>query len=596
MSAMALPSYLPMLALAAAIAIVVLLYWLKPPPRTVVVASSLVWDRVLRESRPRPERMRWWLSLLLAALIATLVVATVVPLRSPAPGSSGAKLVIVLDNSPTMATRTTDGTTRWDHALAKARALIQSRSAGSRVWLADTMRRIAIPGFVGRDDALAQLASLRVAYGMTPGLALPEQASDTEMVVITDGVFLGPVPPRARLESVFEAVENAGITAFEVRTQPADARRRFAYVELFNASSVAKRIELAIAGVGNRRVARMVNVAARGTRSEMVDISEFDSGPVRASITMPGDGLASDDVAYAVLPFRRTMRVALVSSGNPFLEKSLQAEPRVNVALVAPGREFDDRSYDLLVFDRTAPENRPHVPALLFHPTRAAWLPPLRREITDASVATWNAAHPLLENISLFDLSVDRASVPDLKNRTTEAETALASGPGGAPLIVVHEAGVRWISFAFALDESNFALQAGFPIFLGNALNWMAGDPPALARRVGLIEVPVPAARVLAADGTELDARSIAGGTLFEVDAPGLYTAVSARQRVLVAANLFDRRITDVNASTLAQIQPGGDTGSNASHWPVFDASFMLMLAVALLLFEWWSWNRRMTV
>ncbi|HEX7952331.1 MAG TPA: BatA domain-containing protein, partial [Burkholderiales bacterium] len=89
MSAVALPSYLSLLALAAAIAIVALLYWLKPPPRTVVVASSLVWDRVLRESRPRPERLRWWLSLLLAALIAALVVAAVVPLRPTASGSSG---------------------------------------------------------------------------------------------------------------------------------------------------------------------------------------------------------------------------------------------------------------------------------------------------------------------------------------------------------------------------------------------------------------------------------------------------------------------------------------------------------------------------
>ncbi|HEX7953311.1 MAG TPA: hypothetical protein VF523_09630, partial [Burkholderiales bacterium] len=410
------------------------------------------------------------------------------------------------------------------------------------------------------------------------------------------GVSVGPVPPRARLESVFEAVENAGITAFEVRAQPADTRRRFAYVELFNASGIDKRVELAIAGVGNRRATRMVNVAARGSRSEMVDISDFDSGPVRASITMPGDALASDDVAYAVLPIRRTVRVALVTNGNPFLEKSLQAEPRVSVSLVAPGREFDDRGYDLLVFDRTAPKFRPHVPALLFHPTRADWLPPLRKEIIDSSVTAWNAAHPLLENIALFGLSVDRASVPDLKNRTAQAESALASGPGGVPLIVVHEAGVRWISFAFALDESNFALQAGFPIFLSNALNWMAGDPPALARRVGLIEVPVPGARVLAADASELDARPIAGGTLFEADTPGLYTAVSALQRVPVAVNLFDRRITDVNASTLARIDPGGDAGSNARYWPDLDASFVLMLAAALLLFEWWSWNRRTTV
>jgi len=44
--------YLSVLALVAAVGIVVALYWLKPPPRTVVVPSSLVWERVLRETHP----------------------------------------------------------------------------------------------------------------------------------------------------------------------------------------------------------------------------------------------------------------------------------------------------------------------------------------------------------------------------------------------------------------------------------------------------------------------------------------------------------------------------------------------------------------
>ena len=69
MNALALPLYLSVLPPVAAVGIVAVLYWLKPPPRTVVVASSLVWDRVLRESHPSPDRLRWWLSLLLAALI-----------------------------------------------------------------------------------------------------------------------------------------------------------------------------------------------------------------------------------------------------------------------------------------------------------------------------------------------------------------------------------------------------------------------------------------------------------------------------------------------------------------------------------------------
>jgi hypothetical protein len=107
----------------------------------------------------------------------------------------------------------------------------------------------------------------------------------------------------------------------------------------------------------------------------------------------------------------------------------------------------------------------------------------------------------------------------------------------------------------------------------------------------------VPGARAVAADGNELPSQSIAGGSLFEVDAPGLFTVVSAHQRVRVAANLFDRRITEVNKSRLAQMKADADPSINANRSFAFDSWFALLLAAAmLLLFEWWSWNRRMTV
>jgi hypothetical protein len=539
--------------------------------------------------------LRWWLSLLLAALIAAAVVSAVVPLR-PAGSGAVSKLILVLDDSPTMATRTTDGATRWDHALVKARALIEARAAGTQIWLADTMRRVVTPAFQNREDALAQLARLRVSHGSPPAIPLPDQPAGIETVVITDGVSIGPAPAQARLESVFESVENAGITAFEARALPADPRRTLAYVELVNASGIEKRIELAIVGVGGKRVSRVVPIAAGGVRNEMIDISDFDGGPVRASIAMPGDGLATDDVAYSILAVRRVVRVALVTSGNPFLEKSLLAQPRVNMTAITPARYVDDRGYDAVVFDRFAPKLRPHVPALLFRPSRTDWLPAPQTEVANVSATAWNAAHPLLENISLLDLSVDRATFVNLKDRPKDSEAVLASGPGDVPLIIAHEEGTRWASFSFGLDESNFALHAGFPIFLNNALNWMLGEQAVIARGLGLIEVPVSGARVVTADGKELPSQSIAGGSVFEVDAPGLFTVVSAHQRLQVAANLFDRRTTDVNKSRLAQIEPGADAPTGANHSIAFDSGFALMLAAALLLFEWWSWNRRTTV
>jgi hypothetical protein len=392
-------------------------------------------------------------------------------------------------------------------------------------------------------------------------------------------------------------VENAGITAFEVRALPADPHRYQAYVELINASGTEKRIDLTIAGTNDKRVSRVVPVAAGGTRIEMIDLADFESGPVRASVAVPGDGFSANDVAYAILPEHRAMRVALVTSGNPFLEKSLHAQPRVRVTAITPARYVGGRGFDAIVFDRFAPKLRPDVPALLFRPSRVDWLPVTQREIANVSATAWSAAHPLLENISLLDLSIDHVAVVDLNSLPKDSASVLASGSGNVPLIVAHEQAPRWISFSFSLEESNFPLHAGFPIFLDNALVWLLDGQAVIARELGPIEVPVSPARVVAADGKEVPSQAIARGSLFEADAPGLFVVVPAHQRLWVAANLFDRRISAVNNSSLAQSEPREDPPADVHRFDASETAFALLLAAALLsLFEWWSWNRRMTV
>ncbi len=589
------PLWAAIAALAAAL-VVTALYLLKPPPRRLLVPSSLIWDRVLRESHRNRDRLRWWLSLLLAAVIAVSIVVAVTRPQLTGAGEAADRLVLVLDNSPTLATRTTDGATRWNHALAKARATLAERSPGTQVMLVDTMRRIATPGFEYRDAALERLQQLQVAYGGTPRVPDIASAGDAQTVVISDGVQITGVPKSASLESVFEPVENAGITAFEVRPLPADPRRYHAFVEVSNAGGADRSIEIAIAGVGGRRISRIVTVPAGGARAQLIDISSLEAGPVRASLAMPGDGLEADDVAYALLPMRRVVRVGLVSKGNPYLEKSLRAQPRVRLTSMSPQRFAEGRDIDVWVFDRFAPATQPAAPALLFRPHPVSWLPAPGKEIADVTVAAWDGAHPLLENLSLRDLVVERALATHPASVAREHDVVLVSARGNMPLVVAHEGAVRRVSFAFGLEDSNFALHAEFPLFLGNALDWLAGERGAFAAGLGVVEVPVAKARVVAPDGSELPAQAIPGGTLFEVTEPGMFTVVSASQRLRVAANLLDRRVTDINRSPLAPLQSAAIDPAQAPRFLLDPWAALLLAAALLLIFEWLTWNRRVTV
>ena len=62
-----------------------------------------------------------------------------------------------------------------------------------------------------------------------------------------------------------------------------------------------------------------------------------------------------------------------------------------------------------------------------------------------------------------------------------------------------------------------------------------------------------------------------------------------------VAVNVLDPLVTAVNRSALARV-PAAQPATNAAvllptPWLAF-----LMMAVLLLLFEWWTYNRRLTV
>lgn len=584
----------------AGVALVVLLYLLKPPLRRFIVPSSLIWDRVLKQTHAGRDRLRWWLSVLLAVLTAAAIILAITRPQLLPTGGSGGKLILVLDNSPTMATRATDGVSRWDHAVVRARGILQSQSAGTRVWLADTMRRIPTPGFEDRDAAIERLATLHVAHGGTPRVPLPPPGGDdgagaAGIVVISDGVQITGVPREARIESVFEPVQNAGITAFELRPLPADPRRVQAFVEVTNGGGADKQVALALTGVGGRSVARKLDIPAASARAELIDVSDFDGGPIRASMLMAGDGLAADDVAYAWLPMRRVVRVNLVSEGNPWLEKALRAQPRVLLNVMTPARYADSRDADAWVFDRYAPRTPPTAPSLLFHPSRADWLPPQSGELANPVVSVWDTSHPLLENISLNDLFVQRAQKTSASNDGDD--TVLIAAAGNAPLAWAHEQGTRRVAFGFALEQSNFALHAAFPVFLNNALNWMVNEPTLIKAGLGTMELPLAGARVVAADGAELPTRPIPGGSLVEMTGPGFYTAVSAQQRLRIAVNVLDRTTTEVNKSGFKPMVVGPAAAPSAQQ-PVRPDPWLLLLlaAVSLLAFEWWSWNRRVTL
>lgn len=574
-------------------AAVVLLYLLKPSPRRITVSSTLIWRRVLRSRRRAPDRLRWWLSLLLAMLVALSVALALTRPRLGGSSAAPQGLVLVLDNSITLSTRTSDGRTRWDHAVERARGLIHAGPAGSRYLVADTRRQIASPHFEEPEAALTTLEHLRVAPGGVPVFphVVPPANPELRAVLISDGLAQLDVPGGVETLPVFQVADNAGITAFDVRAMPADPRRQQAYVEVLNASPGTREVELSVAGAGHPPLTRVLRLAAGASAGELFDVSAFDAGPLRAAASMAGDALSVDDVAFSFVPGHRVRRVGLVTAGNPALERSLRLMPRVQLSVIAPGTYADRAGVDAWVFDRYAPRQPPAAPALLFRPSRVDWLPAAHGDMGEATVSAWVRGHPLTDGLSLRDVVVSNALVVRAGNRFE----VICADAQRRPLVLASLNGPRRVESTFALEDSNLPQQAGFPVFLSNTLDWLAGESRALQATVGPVELPVGAAKVLDLQGRAVSTRELPGATLIDAQQPGFFTATAPDRRVRVAVSVLDPAVTNVNASRFADT-PATPAAASGARWRTEVWVALLLAAALLLVLEWWTFNRRLTV
>ena len=587
-------------AVAAVLVAVVLLYLLHPPARHFNVSSNLIWQRVLEAYRRVSDRWRWWLSLLIASIVCVSIVLAVVRPGTESGAGSG-KAIVVIDNAPTMASRTISGANRFDLAKERAISLIDDLSAVTQVMVVDTQRRLATPAFESRSEAIETVKALQLGQSFQPIVPSAIASVPAEQrYVVTDGVLLGAPPPEFVTVSVFEPADNLGITAFGFENVPGDPARREAFVEVYNASDKPKTTEIVISGLGKQRIARQVSVDAHSISGQTFDLSAFTGGPIRAALTATGDAYADDDVAYGYLSSRRLIHVTLVAgSKSGYLAKSLSAQPRVLLSVISPRRYLDQRTTDskkpdVIVFDRFVPEEPPSVPALVIGAGTVGWLPPRAGVASFPEISAADSKHPVLRNVSLRDLYIEKGDY--LGSSPDQLATVLLRGNDGKVLAAVHDGATRWVLMGFDVANSNFGLLAGFPLFLGNSINWLADEPEIIRAQPGIVTVPFDKARVFAMDGAELPVVTVDGRSFFDATRPGLYTATGSDRPLRITVNLLDRRISDINQTAVAGATPEPAVTDASHELPLGLSTLLLILATALLCVEWVAYHRRITL
>jgi hypothetical protein len=641
---------LPILTAAAVLAI----YLLRPPPRPIVVPTTYLWQRLADKSRPLRERLRWLLSLLLAAAIACSVAWALTRSNFFGADESVKPLAIIIDDSATMAAQGDDGVARLGLAIDQAKRLADSHPG--RILVADTAGQLGSPGWSDSESAKEQLDRLRADFSrehrfpplpfvsragdelVSPsgqaGSKPSAMATDVDVHFFTDGVRDFEVPDGLAVSthSVFSPEANVGITSLSVRAAPDG--RVYAYLEVIHTATTGNDVRLKLEEGSVSRLERKLTMAAGELWSGAVDITGWSS-PITASVELLSDrdALVVDDKAWLLAPESQATRILLLADRDDTLRIQLEALPRALIRSLSSTQLYRQstapgfwQDFDLMIAEGSAPSLAPPIPTWWINPPSAPYLPPTLAEgaLTRASRCRLVDTAKIAEGMAI-DWSADWLTDQLTSLRSfAHAPRALNDGTAsnGSPLEKQRSEVVcddQAIMISGLLNGHRQVLQAFDPFagearpdrtsiaLIGAVTAWLRSQDRTVT--VGSHLLPgnlIIEAGTAGTDPSSYLSRSEAeetdqdrGAVWASIERPGLFRVEASDSRsepVRIAANLVDRSASQINASALGEAT-GPESKDDAEVPPSsIPWRLLLIVAFALCLAEWHTYRRRITI
>lgn len=564
------------------------LFFVKVRPPRVVVPSLLLWSRVLDEARTlsRWERVRRAVSLAITVLIA-LALAVAVTRPGPRAQASAAqgRLLVVMDSSWSMRAEMPSGGTRWQRAVSGARSLVLS-SGSETIALATTADGL-VEGPTS-DTALILTALERLTPSGGDETRWPRVDGVAATHFFTDGATGRALDQDVVIHSVYEPAPNVGITAFGARPATSSTSTASAYLEFGNYADTAQTVRLTVTRDAAVLIDRRVELQAGEVVRESLPLGPEGGARLRAHVTAPRNALAVDDDAVAWLTMADPVSLTVVSENASALADLFKHDPNVKATFVKPSA-YTPATTDVVIFDRWLPATAPARPVLAIAPPASSWLGrPGREEL--APKWTQAAAHPILDGVDPYTLDITKVRAyegPSL--------TVLARSERGTSLVsVVDDASTRAVVLGFSAGESNLAAAPAFPVLIGNAIEWLARPAAGETRASGPVELPTSTSRVTAPDGQAVPLVRAGDRVMAQLSAPGLYLVEAAGSRSVIGVNVGTPDVANLTRTTLSEADRRRSDVFGLGGRPWW--TYAVVLALVLLLAEWWTWQRRVTV
>jgi len=608
----------------AAVGVLVAMYFLKLKRQRKEISSTFLWKKSVEDLRANSpfQRLRRNLLLFLQLLI---LIAALLALGRPAlapTARTGVSFVVLVDVSASM--NSTDvSPNRLSVALDRLKSVVDDMNqsdqmmiltfgAHPRVVAGLTGDRsalyAAIRGIAPEDTATDVAEPLELAESLARTLANPR------IKLLSDGAFgkgAGIPNVSAPLEyiCVGSGGDNVGITAMDVRRSIEDPSTGEVFTKITNFSPAPVTVNVSLMLDSQLADASARTIAAGSSEASVFRV-RLDAERVAQVVIDSPDSLEADNRAWAVLEPARKIRAIVVGQANTFLTTALSSGAGFEVSQ-APTAEIigaADTEIPVFIFDGSAPASLGRAGYLIFNAVAPAEGFKQLGELKNPVILDVDTSNPIAAFLDLGDLFIEKA----MKMSFPPETKVLVTGDEG-PLVALSFVGpARILTVAFDPLDSRWPLRISYPMFVSNAVNYLAsggrlstsrqfaaGEVLVLAPQPGVTEVSVrdPAGRKTVLQ-CEPD-RSVSYG---QTARAGVYMVASsggdaAGREAPYVANLTSpvesdiRPMREFQAGSAKVLATAVVTVKNREIWRE-----LLVLAFVVLLVEWYIYNRRVYV
>jgi hypothetical protein len=323
------------------------------------------------------------------------------------------------------------------------------------------------------------------------------------------------------------------------------------------------------------------------------------------------------------LPARKKQKVLMVTEDNLFLEGALLVYDNIDPNKLTPAEytakpELAD-GMDVVIFDDFTPEIVPQPPTslLYFHPTGPNSPFPVKGELKNPRITEIDEDHPVMRWVTMSDVYTDRSNTFGIDPRKGDSTIAFSVRDS---LIAAKRDGRRKIlAVGFSLpaagreSATDLPMRVAFPMMLVNTLDWFAGDqadllttyPTGQRQRIPLDGVVGATEAVIKGpDGRETRTPVIEGLATFYGSHVGYYDVAAkdakgnTMAQIALAANLASANESDIAPS--GELSLGGKKLAAPEAFEITRSQklwwYFVLLAMALIVAEWITYHRRITV